>query len=332
MNSNIFNRLSIWKDDEKIAFRKKALIFLFFLVISVILWLMNVLNNDYTAEIDYPVRYINFPGQKIQVGDPPDKLRLKVNAQGYSLLKSQLGSRYQPVSINLNAFTIYRMTGPDSSRFFLQTEYLSDYIRNQLSDDIEIISIKPDTIEFVFADIRSKSVPVKPLFTYRLGKQMILKRLPLLEPDSIMVSGPDFVIDTLSGLETVHIDLGVISRSRVVNVRMNPGKYIFLKKDNIRVSFDVEQFTEKTIQVPVSVINLPEHLVLRTFPPNVELKCKVGLSNYEKLLPASFKAQVDYNEIRQSGTGKLKVEIVKQPDFITSVYFLPKTVEYLIEK
>jgi len=332
LGTGIFNKLNIWNEDEKIAFKKKALIFGFFLLIAVVIWFMNILSNNYTAEIKYPVRYFNYPSQKMEIGNPPEELTIKVNAQGYTLLRFQLSSKYSSLNFNLNSFTMYRLPGSDSSVFYLQTSYARDYIRNQLSRDFELISIEPDTLFFRFANIRSKYVPVKPSFTYQLGKQMIHKSPLLIMPDSVLVSGPDFIIDTLSQLETMPDELGVISRSKEFVIKMKQLEYLMIKTENIHVSFNIEQFTEKTIQVPVTASNLPEKIELRTFPPAVQLTCRVGLSNYEKLQSSSFKAQVDYNEITRSETGKLKVEVVKQPEFVTAVSFLPKTVEYLIEK
>jgi YbbR domain-containing protein len=161
---------------------------------------------------------------------------------------------------------------------------------------------------------------------------MILKVDPLINPDSILVSGPDYIIDTLSGLETLTTDLGVISRSKVLAVDMKESKNLYFKQNKVKVSFDIEQFTEKTIQVPITISNLPENLTLQTFPPNIQLICQVGLSNYEKLQSNYFKAQVDFKEISQAVSDRLKVDLVKQPEFIRVVNFSPKTVEYLIEK
>jgi hypothetical protein len=293
---------------------------------------MNVLANTYTSEINYPVKYTNLPSQKVQIGNLPEKLSLKVNAQGFNLIRFKLTSRYLPLTFNLNAFTIYRLPGKDSTEFFLQTEYTRDYIRSQLSSDFEILSIKPDTLYFQFALVKSKYVPVVPAFNYRLGKQMILRDLPEIRPDSVLVSGPDFIIDSLPGLKTLETDLGLISNSKEYTVKMEPQKSLLIKPEKVQVGINIEQSTEKTILVPVQSENLPENFNLRTFPSKIQLNCQVGLSNYEKLQPDFFKVSVDYNEILNSETGKLKVEIVRQPDFVTAVTFSPKTVEYLIEK
>ena len=332
MDSQILNRISTIKQDDKIAFKKKALIFGFFLVVSTAFWFINTLSDYYSTEISYPIVYQNFPKQKVNIGNPSSYLKIKVRALGYIILRYSLSSKYIPITFNVNSFSMKRLPGNDSSVFYIQTQYTRDYIAKQLSSEFEIIDIKPDTLYFRFANMRSKMLPVKPKFIYRLEKQMILKSEPQLIPDSILVSGPDYIMDTITSLETMPIDLGVISHKKEVQVNMNEIKNLYLKISKVDVVIDVEQFTEKTIQIPITTVNMPESYKLKTFPRNIILTCQVGLSNYEKLDSGFFRAQVDYNETLKSQGGNLEVLLVKQPAFIRAANFTPASVEFLIEK
>ena len=94
MESGILHKIINFTADEKIAFRKKAIIFSFFLVLSVIFWFMNVLSKNYVAAINYPVRYIDIPEGKVLIGDTPDYLSLKVSTSGYRIIRHKLSSRY----------------------------------------------------------------------------------------------------------------------------------------------------------------------------------------------------------------------------------------------
>ena len=148
MSSGILNRISNFTENEKVAFKKKALIFGFFLIISIGFWFINILNKKYIQEVSYPVIYKNFPSQKVQVGNPPENLELKVMASGYTLLWFQLSSKYIPISFSVNLFTMHHLSGHDSSDFFITTNYAKDYISNQLIPNFEIITIRPDTLFF----------------------------------------------------------------------------------------------------------------------------------------------------------------------------------------
>ena len=332
LDSQILNRISNIKEDDKIAFKKKALMFGFFLVVSTAFWFINRLSEYYSTEINYPIVYQDFPKQKVQIGSPSSNLKIKVRALGYIILRYSLSSKYIPITFNVNSFSMKRLPGSDSSVFYIQTQYTRDYIANQLSSEFEIIDIKPDTLYFRFANMKSRMLPVKPKFIYQLEKQMILKTEPQLNPDSILVSGPDYIMDTITSLETLPIDLGVISHKKEVKVNMKEIKNLYFKISKVNVAIDVEQFTEKTIQIPITVLNMPESYELKTFPHDILLTCQVGLSNYEKLDSGFFRAEIDYNETLKSESGKLQVSLVKQPAFIRAANFTPASVEFLIEK
>jgi hypothetical protein len=332
LETNFLNKISSFTETEKIAFRKKVMLFGFFLTVSVILWLLVALNKQYDDQISYPVTYKNFPENKVLIADAPDHLRLSVNANGFTLLRFRLSSRYLPISFSVNSFKMNRLPGADSSSFYIETRYAREQIAAQLSTDFTISKITPDTLIFRFSGVASKKVPVIPAFNYQLDKQLILRKQLLVEPDSVIASGPDFIIDTIKAVFTRNVELGTISKSDEETVDLQEIKYVYVKETEVLVGFEIEQFTEKTVQVPVEIINLPENIRMQAFPRYIQLTCQVGLSNYEKLDGSMFRAHVDYLEITSQDINKLKVNVTRQPVFIQAVRFTPKLVEYIIEK
>lgn len=332
LETSFLNKLSSFTEIEKIAFRKKFLLFVFFLSVSVILWLLIALSKQYSDQVNYPVHYKNFPESKVLIGDLPDHLRLNVNADGFTLLRFRFSSRYIPISFSVNSFKMNRLPGADSSSFYIETRLAREHIASQLSSDFKIIKIIPDTLIFRLSGVVSKKVPVLPVFKYQLEKQQILKNQIIITPDSVMASGPDFIIDTMRAVYTKDADLGTISKTDAVEVNLQEIKYIYFKEVSVNAGFAIEQFTEKTVQIPVEIINLPGNLRMQAFPRYVQLICQVGLSNYESLEGSMFRAQVDFQEIREDRSNKLKVMITKQPVFIQAMRFSPKVVEYIIEK
>jgi hypothetical protein len=332
LETNFLNKFSSFSETEKIAFRKKALLFGFFLFVSIVLWLLIAFSKDYSDQINYPISYKNFPSSKVLIGDLPDHLVLSVKADGFTLLRFRLSSRYLPISFSVNSFKMNRLSGNDSSSFYIETRYARDHIASQLSPEFTISEISPDTLIFRFASVASKKVPVVPAFTFNLDKQLILKKQIELDPDSVVASGPDFIIDTLNAVFTNKTNLGLISKTDNEKVKIQKIKYVYVKEVEVNISYEIEKFTEKSIQLPVEVINLPDNLNMQAFPRYIQATCQVGLSNYEKLNPAMFRAHIDYLDIISKETTKLKVYMSKQPVFIQNLKYSPKTVEYIIEK
>lgn len=331
MKTKFLKRLSGLFGNERTGARKKALIFAFFLTISIVIWLLKALEKNYTTQIDYPVRYRNFPDDKTLIGELPDHLKLNVYAHGYVLLQHKISSRYIPLVISVNSFTLKPMRERDSGFFFLETRFLKDYIDKQLSSEFEILEVRPDTLVFPFAEVVEKRLPVEPNFDFQLEQQMILKQSPVIQPDSIMVTGPDYIMDTMQNIYTKDKDLGIISGDKEIDIGLQSVKHTTLSPERVNVKIEVERFTEKTLSVPITVTAAPDTLNVITFPRQIALTCQVGLSNYERIQPGMFTATVNYADIEEGQT-RLEVKLIKRPEFVRSIKYNPKTVEYLIQK
>jgi YbbR domain-containing protein len=200
-----------------------------------------------------------------------------------------------------------------------------------MSSEFEIISIKPDTIVFPFAKVITRRIPVRQEVSYTLDQQLILKAPVLLYPDSVEVTGPDYLLDTLSFIRTRRRDLGIISKNREFDLALQVPRHITLRRDEVSIRFEVEKFTEKLLSIPVRIQDAPDSLKLITFPGTISLSCQVGLSNYEKLQAEMFSAVVQYSDIAEGQT-RLKIRLEKIPEFVTEVSYSPNNVEYLIER
>jgi hypothetical protein len=315
----------------KNEFRRKALLFSFFLFLAVVFWLMNALSKSYSSEIQYPIRYRNFPGDKVLLGEMPGNLTIRVYAHGYTLLRHKLSARYIPINFNVQSFSLNRLESGDSSFYYIETRFARDYISKQLNSEFEILEIKPDTLIFPFTDIISKKVEVRLTSSYKPARQFILKGEPEIIPDSVVVSGPEYLVDTLQGVYTLSQDERWLDADTEVSLPLADIKHITPDAEEVRVKFQVEKFTEKTLKIPIQVVNMPDTIDLRLFPSQVEVSCQVGLSNFEKLQPGMFKTSVDYSGVLQ-GQSRLNVALESFPDFVKSPKFNPRTVEYLIVK
>ena len=292
---------------------------------------MSSLSKTYVTSINYPVRYTSLPDGKVIVGNTPDYLTLQVSAHGYSIIRHKLSSRFIPINFSVSSFSMNTLHGEDSTNFYILTRFSRDFLAQQVSPDFMISSITPDTLFFRFASIVNKTIPIIPDVVFDLERQMILKTVPYTEPDSLMVSGPDYILDTLSAIYTMQVKPGLLSKSYTSQTELIKPENILINRDRVKVIIDVERITEKNLRVPLQLINFPDSIVIKTFPTIIDVSCQVGLSNFPIVQPEMFKLVADFEDSFK-GTGKLTVNILKQPEFVRAVKFSPRTVEYLIEK
>lgn len=316
----------------RIRLDKKFVVFLFFLLLSTIFWFLNQLGKNSSTLISYPVKYTNLPKDKVLVRDLPSRLDLLVEAPGYTLLKYKLSNRLIPLVMDLNAYPFRIMENSEAQKFFILTSMTRERISRQLRSDIQILDISPDSLIFEFGNIVNRIVPVEPDMSIELSKQFMLKGEITVDPDSIMVSGPDRIVDTLKRVYTKHQELNEVNLTLTKSFAIESIRNVSFSHKKVMVTIPVEQFTEAIFKVPIETVAVPDTLVLKTFPGTVTLSCMVGLSDYERLSPHSFKAVVDYTGIENNLSNKLKVSIDRFPEYVKSIRFHPINVDFIIER
>ena len=316
---------------KKITLNRRVLIFFFFLLLSILFWFLTAMNQEYQTTISYPIRYIRFPDKKVLANDVPDRLELEVNAEGYTLLRYKLQSRIDPIVFDVESFALYTLLA-DPATVYIPSSRARDEIVRQLSSDMAILNISPDTLFFTLADKISKKVPVRPNLDISFEKQYMQVGPYLIEPDSVTIAGPELLIDTIEVASTVPVTMSDVNRSFDMELEMQPLHRIEYDPLEVWIQVPVEKFTEASLKVQIEVVNMPDSLLLRPFPPAVTVSCHIGLSDYETLNEHLFRAVIDYAEAGSMLGNKLQVQIIKKPKYIQSVEFTPKSVEYIVER
>jgi hypothetical protein len=309
----------------------KVLVFLVCLAFASFLWFLNALGKHYTDHITVPVRYVNLPKDKELTGEKPDKLELTVDAFGYTLLRHKLRLAFSPVLLDVNELTNNYLENKFISRYAISTNGHKVEIAKQISSEIEIISIRPDSISFNVSNIIEKQVKVRPDVNITLEKEFILQKLPVSIPESILVRGPEDILDTLGYIITRPVELKNLSQTVVRDVDLILPSGLKSETEEVTVQIAVEQCTEAKFEIPILIINQPDSLLIKTFPAKVKVSCKVGISQYKRLNISRFTATVDYSH-RIGVISKLPVILGNIPETLLAVDYFPKEVDYIIER
>lgn len=316
---------------RKIKVDKRFVIFLFFVFLSTIFWFLNKLDQEYETEITLPVRYSEFPSDKILVNELPDYFSLRVKSHGYKLLEYKISNSFLPFPINVNGLTLRFNSRASDDQLYALTRNLNIDIKRWLDSEIEILAISPDSLYFNFADRTFKKVPVKSKLKIVPATQFMVRGNIKFSPDSVTISGADPIVDTINAVYTQEKDLLDLNVAYTKEIKLKKIDAIDFSDDKVDVNIQVEKFTEGTKKVKLNIINVPDSLILRTFPNEISVSYFVALSDYDKVLPQLFEAIVDYNEMKSTDS-KLSVKIINSPEYINTMRFNPEAVEYIIEK
>ena len=183
---------------------REFLIFLFFFLIACGLWMIQNINNDYEAEFSIPVRMKDAPNNIVLTSEPPSELRVRVKDKGTVLLNYMLGKSFFPVNLS---FPDYK--GQNNHVKIFASEF-EKKILSQLNASSKILSIKPDTLDYIYSTGKSKLVPVHFQGKVTAGLQYYVSDT-ICNPDSVLVYAPEGILDTITTAYTQKINLENIS-------------------------------------------------------------------------------------------------------------------------
>jgi hypothetical protein len=316
---------------EKVELYKRLLIFSFFLVVSSIFWLLMELSKEYTTNISFPVIYKNLPQNKIISGQLPRQLDIAVHSYGFKLLQNLTFGNELPIVVDVADFTRKTDKHHKSIKYFLNINKIQYQISRQLSNELKIVDIKPDSLKFQVEEYLLKKVPVRADIRYSLEKQFMLKGKIRFVPDSVMVSGPEKLMDTISGVWTEYKNLEELNAPLTQSFSLKKIPSASFSIGSVVLKINVEKYTENTLSIPVDIINIPKGSQISVYPDKVSVTYCVGLSDYLSVKAYQFKFEANYAGSEKSKS-RIKVVLARFPENVSHIRFQPKFVKYFIRK
>lgn len=149
-------RTGIWlkthKEKAVSSFKRDVVVFAFFLFLSFIFWYLNSLRKDIEIDIRYPVRYVNAPKDWEIANELPSKLSFYLKGPGYSIIKLKISALRAPVVIDFSKVIYRRMPNTGQLEYYIVSTGLIQNFKKHLNADLQIVSIKPDTLFVVFEE------------------------------------------------------------------------------------------------------------------------------------------------------------------------------------
>lgn len=260
------------------------------------------------------------------VDTPPGELGVRIRANGFQLLRYQLSPK--KIKIDL------REVRQGNNGYFISPQSYRNQIEQQLSQGIGLLEVPSDTIFLNFQKMQSKTVPVRIPAGLDFAQNYMLEGELLLEPGQVHLLGPPSEIDSIDVVFTEPMpitgikedfkqELSIDSRYRYPNTEFS--------QDRIQVSGSVFRFSEAVIEVPVEVINLPDSMVVQTFPSTVGVLCKGRIEGLKSLVSDNFRLIADYNA-PSSENGRLMLKLAAQPEGVHETQLLETSVEFITKR
>jgi YbbR domain-containing protein len=286
--------------------------------IALVFWLLVKMSQPFPTSIEYDIDY-KLPNGKSFITSPPEIVSATVSGSGWDLISSSFRNRAASIQFELS----------EMASQGIERNSVIERIKKTLPDDIQIQDINTDYIFIQMEDETEKKVPVRLINNTRLAPQFQLSDSIILIPDSIILTGPATEVAEIEFWETTPLDLEGIKKSQEIRLALKSpqNKELHLSEEKIIVQVPVEQFTEKSVFVPIQVRNGPD--TIKVFPEMIKLSCIVGLSKFNQVNKSSFTLVADLKGIPLNAKNNtVPVALIEQPSFVRAINYQPKSVEF----
>ncbi|WP_131538128.1 CdaR family protein [Pedobacter nototheniae] len=295
------------------------------LVLAVAAWFFLALNNEYEYTAKTVLIYKNFPQKRAFHPLQSDTVDLKVKGTGWQLLFARLRINPQSIAVSLNQL--------NSKEFIVFSDQLYN-INKQLESSQKVISVKPDTLYFDFTKRTVKRVAIKLIEKIDFTKQYGISSDIQLNPKYVTVTGPIEELDKITEWSTDTLKLSKLQNSATVRVAMQHSthKNVSIFPSTVEVKLPVDEFTEKTIEVPLKIINNRNYNSIKLYPKKIKVTFLVALGNYEQVDESFIQASVDVDEWLNLNHNQFTVKITEFPDYCKLINVFPSKIDFVVEK
>ena len=298
--------------------------FFIFLIISTAAWFLVKLSEDYSTQTSFRLRFADVPTDQ-WVSSDEQSVNLSLNTDGFHTLRyKMIREPYRFVTISLSEVPYHLENG---NTYSFSSQYVAEKVAERLDVNAADITMNDGVIYFTMDPLKSKVVPIAFRPDLKMQRQYGLYGIPTIDPATVTIYGPEEIIDTVRAVRTVMVSKTNVSESFSESVPLDMlGGRIRCNTKEVRVTVEVEKYTEKDIEVPILVADNPK---LRFFPETLSVKCLVAMKDYATIVPEDFTVAIDKEQL-EALQPLLDVRLASWPNTIQILSTHPDKVEYLI--
>ena len=308
------------------SLNKEFLIFLFFLLLSGAFWLMMALNETYEEELKVPVRLVGMPRNAVMTDEPADTVKVIVRDKGFTLVTYKYGHWFRPLTFKFATYA-----NEDQGHGAIPAADIIKQVQSQLYGSSKLLSVKPEKLDFYFTYGASKKVPVRFRGKISTSKSYYLAHTEF-SPMMVTAYANKNVLDELKYVEIEPFNYRNLQDTIRRNVRLQKIRGVKLVPSTVRLSVYPDVLTEESIEVPVSAVNMPAGMVLRTFPSRVTVRFTIGASQFRMIRPEQFNVVVDYQALAENPSDKCTLQLRSVPSSVSKAKLELDKVDYLLEQ
>ncbi|RYE36269.1 MAG: YbbR-like domain-containing protein [Sphingobacteriaceae bacterium] len=308
------------------AEQKRVSAFFTCLFLAMLAWIFVVMSKNYTFPVKVILNYKNHPLRKAFYALQADTVLATVGGTGWEKLFSGFSpEKNRQIDVDLRKL--------ETQNFVVLSNQLTAI--NQKSRQTQpIYSFSPDTVYFDFSLRKVKRVPIILKSDLVFQRQYARSDDILFKPDFVTISGPATYIDSVKSWSTDTLIAKKVSTTISAKLKLLPPQKnnVTIFPKTVDVKIPVDEFTEKTLEVPIKLLNNKTYSKVNLFPKKVKITFLVSLNNYADVNADFFEVAADLNAWQLNGMQTLPVKLKQLPDYCTIVSMQPNTVNFFVRK
>jgi len=300
-------RSDFWRSDR--------FIFIVFVAIALLWWLLISLNRTAEKTVDLRLEY-QVPVGFLSDQSNPTHIPVTIRGEGWDLIRNV--HRLLPGSLEVNLKAVENQ--------FLTKADLAYMLNNQFNPGSPGIhfDIQDEGIRVFLVPASTRLIPLSMPKSLHVPASTQLAGRIQLEPDSILISGPISILDTIQRWP-LHLE-DAINQPGPFLLTGKPYSSVYanvsVQPIQVTVRGRTDVFTEKKLRVPIASYFQDSTNQMFIQPKEIEVWCRVASYFYNDLSPKQLQIRL----ITETNSPRVGLEIKSANDAFKVLYFYPKFV------
>jgi YbbR domain-containing protein len=305
--------------------RRRASAFFTCLGLAALAWIFTTLSGNFNFNAKAVLSFKNAPRKRAFHSLQNDTVDLTVQGTGWQMLFEKMNGPNKAIEVDLKNL--------EKQDYVVLSSQLKQ-INEKRESDQQIVALNPDTLYFDFTDRAVKKVPVRLAANLRYQHQFAQAGDVVIDPAFVTVSGPDNVIGKIKSWSTDSLKKDSINETIRTSLLLQPAKEgnLSVYPRSVKVRVPVDEFTEKTVDVPVKLINNHNFYNVKIFPLKVKVTFMTSLRRYPEIDDDFFEASADLDLWKDRGYSTLPVKLTRLPEYCKIVRIEPQNIDFIIHK
>lgn len=303
---------------------KNLLLFSLFLLVAYVFWLMLFFQkSDVEGVYKIPLKYTNIPHDVVFDEPLPNFIEIRVADKGLEIFKLDL-SKHDSLEINVKDYKDKKINS-------LQGNQYIQFIRTQLAPGTQLRGYYPASISLHTSKLQSKDLLVVFDGEIATNRANLVADSAIFIPEKVTAYGSQQQLNELKTAATEYKVINNLRSTSQIKLKIKPVSGIKFVPEEVEIFIPIQEFTERTFEVPITVRNLPDGMDVKFFPSRASVSFSVTLEEYKKIAPEDFEIRLNYRNFHSNEDGRVELELTKSPKSIINARISPSSVEFLFE-